>query len=139
MRRFEKPATRERIGKAGANYLEQIEGLLDQYEFRKVSGPQVERRRSLAQFVREQEAAGNIVAVPQHLIEQSARVNYRELTFEELGGLRDAVANIEHMARLKNKLLNRKDKRDYEQARTDLICGSTGSGQRVYNTGQAPR
>ncbi|EZI29596.1 hypothetical protein [Pseudomonas extremaustralis] len=122
MRRFEKPATRERIGKAGANYLEQIEGLLDQYEFRKVSGPQVERRRSLAQFVREQEAAGNIVAVPQHLIEQSARVNYRELTFEELGGLRDAVANIEHMARLKNKLLNRKDKRDYEQARTDLIA-----------------
>lgn len=122
MRRFEKPATRERIGKAGANYLEQIEGLLDQYEFRKISGPQVERRRSLAQFVSEQEAAGNIVAVPQHLIEQSSRINYRDLTFEELGGLRDAVSNIEHMARLKNKLLNRKDKRDYEQARTDLIA-----------------
>lgn len=121
MRRFEKPSTRERIGKAGAGYLEQIEGLLDQYEFRKVSGPQVERRRSLAQFVSEQEAAGNVVSVPQHLIEQSARVNYRDLTFEELNGVRDAVVNIEHLARLKNKLLNRKDKRDYEQARSDLI------------------
>lgn len=121
MRRFEKPSTRERIGKAGASYLEQIEGLLDQYEFRKVSGTQVERRRSLAQFVSEQEAAGNVVTVPQHLIEQSARVNYRDLTFEELNGVRDAVVNIEHLARLKNKLLNRKDKRDYEQARSDLI------------------
>lgn len=121
MRRFEKPSTRERIGKAGASYLEQIEGLLDQYEFRKVSGPQVERRRSLAQFVAEQEAAGNVVTVPQHLIEQSARVNYRDLTFEELNGVRDAVVNIEHLAKLKNKLLNRKDKRDYEQARSDLI------------------
>ncbi|MBN2987315.1 hypothetical protein [Pseudomonas lactucae] len=121
MRRFEKPSTRERIGKAGASYLEQIEGLLDQYEFRKVSGTQVERRRSLAQFVSEQEAAGNVVNVPQHLIEQSARVNYRDLTFEELNGVRDAVVNIEHLARLKNKLLNRKDKRDYEQARSDLI------------------
>lgn len=121
MRRFEKPSTRERIGKAGASYLEQIEGLLDQYEFRKVSGTQIERRRSLAQFVSEQEAAGNVVTVPQHLIEQSARVNYRDLTFEELNGVRDAVVNIEHLARLKNKLLNRKDKRDYEQARSDLI------------------
>lgn len=121
MRRFEKPSTRERIGKAGASYLEQIEGLLDQYEFRKVSGPQVERRRSLAQFVSEQEAAGNVVAVPQHLIEQSARVNYRDLTFEELNGVRDAVVNIEHLAKLKNKLLNSKYKRDYEQARSDLI------------------
>lgn len=121
MHRFEKPSTRERIGKAGASYLEQIEGLLDQYEFRKVSGPQVERRRSLAQFVAEQEAAGNVVTVPQHLIEQSARVNYRDLTFEELNGVRDAVVNIEHLAKLKNKLLNRKDKRDYEQARSDLI------------------
>ncbi|USX01012.1 hypothetical protein NHF41_03680 [Pseudomonas proteolytica] len=121
MRRFEKPSTRERIGKAGASYLEQIEGLLDQYEFRKVSGPQVERRRSLAQFVAEQEAAGNVVTVPQHLIEQSARVNYRDLTFEELNGVRDAVVNIEHLAKLKNKLLNSKYKRDYEQARSDLI------------------
>lgn len=121
MRRFEKPSTRERIGKAGASYLEQIEGLLDQYEFRRVSGPQVERRRSLAQFVAEQEAAGNVVTVPQHLIEQSARVNYRDLTFEELNGVRDAVVNIEHLARLKNKLLNSKYKRDYEQARSDLI------------------
>lgn len=121
MRRFEKPSTRERIGKAGASYLEQIEGLLDQYEFRKVSGSQVERRRSLAQFVAEQEAAGNVVTVPQHLIEQSARVNYRDLTFEELNGVRDAVVNIEHLAKLKNKLLNSKYKRDYEQARSDLI------------------
>ncbi|WP_421526750.1 hypothetical protein [Pseudomonas brenneri] len=121
MRRFEKPSTRERIGKAGASYLEQIEGLLDQYEFRRVSGPQVERRRSLAQFVSEQEAAGNVVTVPQHLIEQSARVNYRDLTFEELNGVRDAVVNIEHLAKLKNKLLNSKYKRDYEQARSDLI------------------
>ncbi|NMZ19710.1 hypothetical protein HBO08_22100 [Pseudomonas rhodesiae] len=121
MRRFEKPSTRERIGKAGASYLEQIEGLLDQYEFRKVSGPQVERRRSLAQFVSEQEAAGNVVTIPQHLIEQSARVNYRDLTFEELNGVRDAVVNIEHLAKLKNKLLNSKYKRDYEQARSDLI------------------
>ncbi|WLH55581.1 hypothetical protein [Pseudomonas sp. FP2294] len=121
MRRFEKPSTRERIGKAGASYLEQIEGLLDQYEFRRVSGPQVERRRSLAQFVAEQEAAGNVVTVPQHLIEQSARVNYRDLTFEELNGVRDAVVNIEHLAKLKNKLLNSKYKRDYEQARIDLI------------------
>lgn len=122
MRRFEKPSTRERIGKAGASYLEQIEGLLDQYEFRKVSGPQVERRRSLAQFVSEQEAAGNVVTVPQHLIEQSARVNYRDLTFEELNGVRDAVVNIEHLAKLKNKLLNSKYKRDYEQARSELIA-----------------
>ena len=121
MRRFEKPSTRERIGKAGASYLEQIEGLLDQYEFRRVSGPQVDRRRSLAQFVAEQEAAGNVVTVPQHLIEQSARVNYRDLTFEELNGVRDAVVNIEHLAKLKNKLLNSKYKRDYEQARSDLI------------------
>lgn len=124
MRRFEKPSTRERLGKAGADYLEQVEALLDQYEFRRVSGPQIQRRRSLAQFVAQQEAAGNIVAVPQQLIDQAARVNYRDLTFEELAGLRDAVSNIEHLARLKNKLLNRKDKRDYEQARNDLIAAA---------------
>lgn len=120
-RKFEKNSTRERIGKAGGDHLEQIDGLLEQYEIKRVSNRQLERRKSLAAYVREQLAQGNIVAIDQAIIDNANQINYRQLTFAELQGLNDAIKNIETIATLKNKLRTAQGERDFKATKDEII------------------
>ena len=53
-------------------------------------------------------------------IDRSATRSYKEATFEELQGLRDTIKQIEHLGRLKNKLLTSQDKRNFEEIRDDI-------------------
>lgn len=120
-RKFDKKATRERIGKAGGEHLEQIDALLADYEIKRVSNKAIARRKSLASYVAEQQRQGNIVAIDQALIDNSNLVNYRELTYEQLQALRDAVKNIETIATLKNKLRSAQGERDYQATKDAII------------------
>ncbi len=119
--KFDKKATRERIGKAEGGHLEQIDALLADYEFKRVSNRAIARRKSLASYVAEQQAQGNIVAIDQAIIDNANVVNYRELTYEQLQALRDAVKNIETIASLKNKLISAQGKRDLQETKDALI------------------
>ncbi|HXF44860.1 MAG TPA: hypothetical protein VNK91_01960 [Burkholderiaceae bacterium] len=125
MQRFGKTKTRERIGRAGADYLAQIDALLDRFEFKRVSTRELANRQALAEWIARKEAAGETLgeelAIPPPLIDEARRTNYRNLTVEELRGLRDAVKQIEHFARLKNKLLAAKVAREREEARAELL------------------
>ena len=53
-------------------------------------------------------------------IDRSATRSYKEATFEELQGLSDTIKQIEHLGRLKNKLLTSQDKRNFEEIRDDI-------------------
>lgn len=119
--KFDKPTTRQRIGKAGAEYLEQIDAILERYEFRKVSLRQLDRRKSLAEFAQQMEAQGLLVNVPDELLDDARRVNYREATVDELRAVRDVVKNIEHLAGLKGKLLRKREAVEFDQVKGDLI------------------
>jgi len=125
MARFANTKTRERLGRAGADYLEQIDGLLERFEFKRVSLRTLERRQTLVEWIRRKEETGETLgeelAIPERLANEAYRTNYRNLTFEELRGLRDAVKQIEHFARLKNKLLAAAQKQAREEARAELI------------------
>lgn len=56
-------------------------------------------------------------------IDNSAQRHYRDLTVEELMGLRDTISGIEHLARLKHRLLTAADDRDYEAVRDEIAAG----------------
>jgi hypothetical protein len=120
MRSFDKKTKRQRIGKAGADYLDQIDALLDRFEFKRVSLKVLERRKSLASWIAEKERAGLPVNLPDDLVEEQRRTNYRELTVEALAGLRDGVRHIEHLATLKNKLLKAARKRELDEVAADI-------------------
>lgn len=87
-----------------SGYIEQIDALLERYELRRVAGRQLARQVNLAAWVAQQQAAGIPITLPPEILSRTQVRNWRVVPVQELLGLRDAVANIAHMAGLKNKL-----------------------------------
>ncbi|MCG9045080.1 MuF-C-terminal domain-containing protein [Laribacter hongkongensis] len=114
---------RQRIGKAGGDYLDQLDALLELYEFRPVSAREVQRRENLAAWLEKQAEAGFDAAVPAEVAARTRVVNYRDVPLDELEAVHDTAKMIEHLAGTKNKLLKARDKRDYE-ATVEAIVGS---------------
>lgn len=135
---FEKAAKREKIGKAGGDYLGQIDALLARYELSKVTLNALSRRERLREFIAAREAEGDIVVIPEELQDESRQVNWRQAPMSELRALRDALKNIEHLASFKNKLLRKKAAVDFAAVKAQLldaiennIDGSTGERNKL--------
>ena len=104
-------------------YSEQIEALLESVELSNApSLKDLDKRTSLLQFVKKMEEQGrahNIDA--EYIAEIQAKRNYREMTVEEMRVLVDTVKGIEHLGRLKNKMLTARDKRTYQEIRDKIV------------------
>lgn len=119
MQRFSDNKVRARIAKAGQDYLDQIDGFLDRYDFAHISLKALDRRKNLAAWVAEKERLGEPVDLPDE-VQAETRINYKDMTIEELRGVNDSVKHIEHLARLKNRLLTAKRTRDLQAAIDEL-------------------
>jgi hypothetical protein len=120
-KRFDTEGTRKALD---AEYLDQIDQLLARFDLR--SGQTlraIDRRKSLLEWAESQREQGFEPDIPPELLAEAGRQSYKDMTVEELRGLRDTVKQIEHLARLKHKLLTAKDQREYEAVR-DLITAS---------------
>lgn len=120
MRGFDVPQKRAALGKAGADYLEQIDAIRERFDFRRLSGPASDKRLALSAWVAEQQKAGREINLPAWLLDEARRVPYKELTYEELQGVRDVVVNIDHLSKLKNRLLASADERAFDDATADI-------------------
>lgn len=139
VRKFEKKSARERIGKAGKGYLEQIDAILDGYEFRRIPNRRIDRRASLQAFVEklrdearsEEDFSAEPIIIPQSVLDDARQINYRQLSYDELQAVNDAVRNIDHAASLKNKLLKLAEKRELDDVVSqafDQIRSNTKGG-----------
>lgn len=133
--KFDKKATRERLAKAGGGYLDQIDAILEKYEFRQVSMRAVARRQALADFADQQAQLGLIVNVPDALLDDAKMVNYKDVPVDELRAVYDTVRNIEHIAKLKDKLLRKQAAVEFQDAKDELIKSATDS-DRLASTGE---
>jgi hypothetical protein len=132
MRTFDRKATRERIARAKGEFLEQIDALRERFDFSNVSNIADLKRTALMQWVTEQQAAGREVNVPDYLLHEAKRTPYKELLLAELQGLHDAVKNIDHVARTKDKLLKNRAAAEWQDAKAEL-------GERIeMQRGKAP-
>lgn len=122
LRRFTHGNARAALGKAGQGYLDQVDTLLEGLEIKPVSGRQVERRQRLAEWVAKQEADGNPIDVPQALLDETGLVNIRDMTVADLQGVVDTIRQIEHLARLKNKLRLAGTERDREEVDAEMAA-----------------
>jgi hypothetical protein len=110
--KFSKSSVRQRIAKAGGDrgelvYLAQIDGLLERFRFVPESNKAIQaRQESLVEFALTQRQAGEDLVIDPALFNEQPR-NYRELTLPELETVRDALKNIETVA--KNQLGYLKD------------------------------
>lgn len=119
--KFDSAATRKAIG---PEYADQIDQLLERVDLRTgQSLKAIDKRKSLAAWVASQEEQGFAPAVDERLLNEAARTSFKDMTVEELRGLVDTVKNIEHLGRLKERLLTQRDQRTFAET-VETIAGS---------------
>lgn len=134
--KFGETKTRARLGKAGADYLDQVDGLLDRFDFRKISDKAADRRSSLATWIEVQAQKGIDVNLPAKIMDEAFAIPYREMTVADLATLRDAIRSIDHLARLKGKLLLAGEVRDAEEIDAAMAASlSAAHASRPVTTG----
>lgn len=130
-RAYGTPAGRARLGTAGEAYLDQVDGILDRYEFAPVSQKALDRRANLRRFVAALEGEGLPIDLPDVLLDETQRIHYRELSYEALVGVTDGLEHLVHVARLKNRLLK-------QQAARELAAVTEPLAESIH-THNAPR
>lgn len=119
MRSYSKKSVREKLA---GGYIEQIDDLLERFDFRKRSPGQVARSESLQEYVTRMEAEGreSELAIDVRLLDEARRTHYTRLTVEEFNGLTDTIANIDHMGRFKQDLIERNRKRKLAESAANV-------------------
>jgi hypothetical protein len=105
-----------------AAYLDQIEAMLERFNFRPASLKEADRRKSLSAWVEDQRALGVEPSIDPDLLNEANRKSYKDMTLEEIRGLRDAVKQIEHLGRLKNKLMLARDQREFDAIADEMAA-----------------
>ena len=108
------------------DYLDQIEQLLERFDLApNTSLKALDKRTTLSEWVEKQRELGLEPEIPPELLNEAARTSWKNMTVEELRGLRDAVAQIEHLGRLKNRLLTAQDQREFAAAVSTIVSSIT--------------
>lgn len=98
-------------------YLDQIDALLDRFNLSKSQSLRnIDKAKTLAEWITSQEEQGLSPVIPDELRNEAFRKHYKDMAVEEFQGLIDSVKNIEHLGRLKKKLLTAVDQREFEAA-----------------------
>lgn len=114
LKKFDKDSTRKALG---AEYSDQIDQLLERFDLRKsVTNTQIDKRKSLAKWIESQEANGFEPVLADVVRNDAYRISYKEMPVEQFRGLIDSVRNVEHLGRLKDKLLTAQDGREFGAA-----------------------
>lgn len=114
LRKFDRPGVRDKID---GDYLDQIDDLLEGYELRKTTQRRQRSMASLNQWAQDMEARGlgHLVDVDPRVLSEAARRPFVRLPLDEARGLIDTIRNIEHLGRLKDKLLAAQEKRAFRE------------------------
>lgn len=103
-----------------AEYMDQIDALLVRFDLAPASLKAIDKRKTLVEWVDSQREQGMEPDIPPELLNEALRKSYKDLTVEELRGLRDTVRQIEKLGRNKNKLLTAKAAREFAEVRDEI-------------------
>lgn len=131
VKRFEKVKLRERLGKVGR--LNEVDALLDVYDLRRVSGREIDRRKAQGELL--QAIKDGLLIAPRAVVERmkvdGSRTNYRELTMENLRGLRDVLRQMEKEARNEYEALLYGEKIDLDQKAEEMAAAILANNKQV--------
>jgi hypothetical protein len=110
LKKFDKASVRENIE---LDYRDQIDALLDRYDLRKSTTlTALNKRESLLNFVERMASEGYEPGVPENLLNEAARMHYKDMPVGDFRGLLDAIKSVEHLGRLKQRLLDGQEMRE---------------------------
>ncbi|SDH22751.1 hypothetical protein [Propionivibrio dicarboxylicus] len=129
LRKFDSEGTRKGLD---TEYVDQIDQLLERFDLRaSVTNKAADKRANLLAWVESQRDHGFEPDIPPEILTEALRKPYRELTLEEMRGLVDTIKQIEHLGRLKKKLLTAKDEREFQAIRDEIAAGIEQHASRV--------
>lgn len=120
LRKMGKGAARARLGKAGAHYLDASDAILERFDLKPISNRDAATRESLAAMIEQERNEGNL-PIPKWVLDETRKDSWKNLTYEELIGLRDSVKMLEHQARETSTAKARDRRITMEAAREELI------------------
>lgn len=126
LKKFDKESTRKGLD---VEYTDQIDKLLERVELRERTIRELDKREKLAAWIKSQEEIGVEPDIPDYLAEDVQLQNYKRMTVDEFRGLIAAVKQIEHLGRLKKRLLTAKDKREFAAVVEDLVGSIIANGK----------
>lgn len=125
VKRLNKESVRERIGKASGgqvDYLAQVDDILDRFDFRKSTTlKSLGRQQSLREFIQNQQAQGYSPEIPEEILNDLNRKNYKNLTKKEFDDVVESLKTIQNLAELKGELLANAKQRSFDAAKDDII------------------
>ena len=130
VKRMDKVASKRTMASVDQDYLERAQGLLEQVDLKQRSQRFLDRQEGFEAWAREQEEAGRDMIVPPSFAATLGTTNWSRLTVDQLLGLDAAVKQIMHLGRLKQKLLDAKEERDFEAVVGEAIAAAGGLPQK---------
>lgn len=120
--RLGKIANRATMKSIDQAYLDQAHALLEQIEFRPRSQASLNRQASFAEWARQRQAEGHDVVVPDSFAESLGTTHWSRLSVEKLLGLDDTVKQIIHLGRLKQKLIDTREEREFAEVIDEAVA-----------------
>lgn len=124
--RMSKVASKRTMASVDQDYLERAQGLLEQVDLKQRSQRFLDRQESFEAWAQEQEASGRDMIVPPSFAASLGTTNWSRLTVDQLIGLDAAVTQIMHLGRLKQKLLDAKEEREFEAVVGEAVDAAGG-------------
>ena len=133
VKRMDKVASKRTMASVDQDYLERAQGLLEQVDLKQRSQRFIDRQDSFEAWANAQEEAGADMVVPPSFAATLGTTNWSRLTVDQLLGLDAAVKQIMHLGRHKQKLLDAKEERDFEEIVGEAVAAAGGLPQKPSN------
>lgn len=112
----------EKIGKAGGSYLDNLNDILDRFDFKKsISLQALDKRVSLREWVENQKAQGYPVSMPDKVLNDAYRQSYKDMPNGDVKQVLDSIDTIIRQANFKNKLIGAAEEREFAGVQRELI------------------
>lgn len=130
VKRMGKIGERRTMKSVDQDYLEQAQALLEAVDLKRRSQKGIDRQGSWEAWAAEREAEGFDVAVPASFEATIAKTNWSRLTVEQLLMLDEAVKQVMHLGRLKQRLLDNQEDREWDEIFNEAVASAGGLDQR---------
>jgi len=136
LKKFDKVELRKKLG---PDYMEQIDDLLQNFDFRKGTPlSKIDKQQALRDWIEDQQAEGFEPAIDDSLLDSLKLKSYKEMTLDEFRGIVDAVKQIEHLGRLKDRLLTAKEAKEFNASVEKATESIKANANRVVTEHETP-
>ncbi len=122
-----KESAQAKLGLAGGSFQDQMNALLERFNFRPIPLVEVDRRVKLREWIESQKAQGYTVDVSDAVLDDAYRKDFRDMTPGELKDVFDLAKQIYHLAKEALEIKIGNEKREFKELVETLTATISGN------------